>query len=120
MKRVLVLLSLVAALFVASACTYDTDLSVTASADLYYDNGDMINVAPVTFEGFHSRYLTDYDLEDIFLDLTQHVSKDFRTARMYLEIYDDISGKHLRDEAYGVVYNTYTDHYEFADLNVIY
>ena len=49
MKRVLVLLSLVAALFVASACTYDTDLSVTASAVLYYDNGDIVNVAPVTF-----------------------------------------------------------------------
>ena len=103
MKRVLVLLSLVAALFVASACTYDTDLSVTASAELYYDNGDIVTVAPVTFEGIHSRYLTDYDLEDIFVDLTQHVSKEFRTARMFLEIYDDISGKHLRDESYSVV-----------------
>ncbi len=103
MKRVLVLLSLVAALFIAGGCTYDTDLSVTASAELYYDNGDIVNVAPVTFEGIHSRYLTDYDLEDIFVDLTQHVSKDFRTARMFLEIYDDISGKHLRDESYSIV-----------------
>ena len=116
MKRVLVLLSLVAALFVVGACTYDTDLSVTASADLYYDNGDMINVAPVTFEGFHSRYLTDYDLEDIFLDLTQHVSKDFRTARMYLEIYDAYSGKFLRNETYGVIYNSRTGYYDFAEM----
>ena len=103
MKRVLFILSLIAALFVTRACTYDTDLSVTASAVLYYDNGDIVNVAPVTFEGIHSRYLTDYDLEDIFVDLTQHVSKDFRTARMFLEIYDDISGKHLRDESYSIV-----------------
>ena len=102
MKRVLVLLSLVAALFIAGGCTYDTDLSVTASAELYYDNGDIVNVAPVTFEGFHTRYLTDYDLEDIFVDLTQHVSHEFRTARMFLEIYDDISGKHLRDESYSI------------------
>ena len=120
MKRVLVILSLIAALFVASSCTYETDLYVYASAELYYDNGDIVNVAPVTFEGIHSRYLTDYDLEDIFMDLTQHVSLDFRTARMFLEIYDDISGKHLRDEAYGVVYNSYTKHYEFADLNIVY
>jgi hypothetical protein len=102
MKRVLVILSLIAALFIAGSCTYETNLSVTASAALYYDNGDIVNVAPVTFEGIHSRYLTEYDLEDIFLDLTQHVIRDFRTARMYLEIYDDISGKHLRDEIYNV------------------
>ena len=102
MKRVLVILSLIAALFIAGSCTYETNLSVTASADLYYDNGDIVNVAPVTFKGIHSRYLTDYDLEDIFLDLTQHVIRDFRTARMYLKINDDISGKHLRDEIYNV------------------
>ena len=120
MKRVLVILSLIAALFVASSCTYETDLYVYASAELYYDNGDIIRIDPVKYEGYHMTYLSDADLEDIFLDLTKHVKHDFRDATLYLEIYDDISGKHLRDEVYGVVYNTYTDHYEFADLNVIY
>lgn len=34
MKRVLVILSLIAALFIAGSCTYETNLSVTASAEL--------------------------------------------------------------------------------------
>ncbi len=29
-------------------------------------------------------------------------------------IYDEISGKHLRDESYAVVYNTHTGHYGFV------
>jgi hypothetical protein len=116
MKRVLVLLSLVAALFIAGGCTYDTDLSVTASAELYYDNGDIVNVAPVTYRGYHMTYLSDVDLEDIFLDLTQHVKSDFRTATLYLEIYDDISGRFLRNETYGVIYNTRTGYYDFAEI----
>lgn len=120
MKRVLVLLSLVAALFIASSCTFDTELSVDAHAELIYGDYDVIPVGPVTYEGFHFRNLTDDDLEYIFLDLTKHVKSDFREATLYLEIYDDISGKHLRDEAYGVIYDTYTKHYEFADLNAIY
>lgn len=120
MKRVLVLLSLVAALFIAGGCTFDTELSVTASAELIYADLDVIPVGPVTYEGFHVRHLTDDDLEYIFSDLTKHVKNNFRDATLFLEIYDDISGKHLRDEVYGVVYNSYTNHYEFADLNIVY
>ncbi len=116
MKRVLVILSLIAALFVAGSCTYETDLSVTATAELYYDNGDIVNVAPVTYRGYHMTYLSDVDLEDIFLDLTQHVKSDFRTATLYLEIYDDISGRFLRNETYGVIYNTRTGYYDFAEI----
>jgi hypothetical protein len=55
-------------------------------------------------------------LEDIFLDLTQHVIRDFRTATMYLDIYDDISGKFLRTETYGVIYNSRTGYYDFAEM----
>lgn len=62
------------------------------------------------------RYLSDNDLEDIFLDLTQHVIRDFRTATLYLEIHDDISGKFLRNETYGVIYNTRTGYYDFAEM----
>ncbi len=91
-------------------------LSVCASAELLYPNGDIINVPPVIYGGYHVAYLSDTDLEDIFLDLTRHVARDFRTATMYLEIYDDFSGKHLRDEQYGVIYNSQTGHYDFALL----
>ena len=120
MKRVLTLLSLSCVLLLAGACHFDVSLSVDAEAELTYANGDIIRIDPVTFEGFHSKYLTDYDLEDIFIDLTQHVSHDFTTAILHLEIYDEISGKFLREENYGVVYNSHTRHYDFADMDIIY
>ena len=120
MKRVLALLSLVCALFVASACHYDTNISVDASAELTYANGDFIRIDPVLYEGFHHQRLTDNDLEDIFVDLTQHVSPDFTTAILHLEIYDAIGGKRLRDENYGVIYNAHTGHYDFADMDIVY
>ena len=116
MKRVLVIISLIAALFVASSCTYETDLSVTASADLYYDDLEVVPVGPYSYEGYHMTYLSDADLEDIFLDLTKHHKHDFRSARMYLEIYDAFSGKFLRNETYGVIYNSRTGYYDFAEM----
>ena len=116
MKRILVILSLIVALFAASSCTYETDLSVTASAELIYDDLDVIPVGPVSYEGYHMTYLSDADLEDIFLDLTKHVEHDFRNATMYLEIYDSFSGKHLRDEAYAVSFNTRTGYYDFSEI----
>lgn len=63
------------------------------------------------------KYLTDNDLEDIFLDLTKHVKHDFRNAMLYLEINDEISGKYLRNETYAVSYNTRTGYYDFAEIH---
>ena len=120
MKRVLALLTVLLALLLASGCHYDIDLSVDASAELTYDNGDHIRIDPVTYEGFHRKHLSDNDLEQIFLDLTRNVNPDFHTAILFLEMYDEISGAHLRDETYGVVYNTHTGHYDFADMDVVY
>ena len=120
MKRVLALLSLVCALFIASACHYDVNLSVEADAELTYANGDIIRIDPVLFEGFHHKNLTDNDLEDIFVDLTTNVNPDFLTAVLHLKLYDEIGGKYLGDETYGVIYNSRTGHYDFADMNVIY
>ena len=45
MKRLLALLSLVCALFVASACHFDVDLSVDADATLIYPDSAMIPAA---------------------------------------------------------------------------
>lgn len=120
MKRVLVLLSLVCALFAAGACHYDVNISVEADAQLTYANGDLIRIDPVLFEGFHTRYLTDYDLEDIFIGLTRNVNPDFTTAILHLALFDEISGKFLREETYGVVYNSRTGHYDFADMGITY
>ena len=91
-------------------------LSVTASAELLYPNGYLVKTPSVFFDGFHQEYLSGDDLEFIFVDITKHVMLDFKTAILYLEIYDDISGKLLRDEQYGVVYNSQTGHYDFALL----
>ena len=116
MKRVLALLTLICALFVVSACHFDVNLSVEADATLTYANGDVIRIDPVLYEGFHHKHLSDYDLEDIFIDLTKNVSDSFIAAELHLAVYDEISGKYLRDEDYGVVYNAHTGHYDFAEL----
>ena len=115
MKRVLALLSLVCALFVTSACHFDVNLSVDADATLFYP--DAVTVGPAHYEGFH--HLTDYDLEDIFIDLTKHVQDNFTSAVLHLAIYDEISGKYLRDEDYAVVYDSRTGHYAFTDYGIL-
>ena len=120
MKRVLTLLSLVCALFLASACHYDVNLSVEADAELTYANGDVIRIDPVLFEGIHHNKLTDNDLESIFIDLTKHASPGFMTAILHLVLYDEIGGKYLGEDTYGVVFNAHTGHYDFADMGVIY
>ena len=119
MKRVLALLSLVCALFATSACHFDVNLSVRADATLTYANGDLIRIDPVLYEGFHHKHLTDYDLEDIFIDLTKNIPDNFTSAVLHLAIYDEISGKYLRDENYSVVYDTRTGHYAFTDYDII-
>ena len=118
MKRVLALLSLVCALFVVSACHFDVNLSVDADATLIYPDTDVINLGPVHYEGFHQKHLSAYDLEDIFIDLTKHVSDSFSTAVLHLSVYDEISGKFLREETYAVVYDTHTGHYEFTEYDL--
>ena len=117
MKRVLALLSLVCALFAVSACHFDVNLSVDADATLFYP--DAVTVGPAHYEGFHHKNLTDYDLEDIFIDLTKHVQDNFTSAVLHLAIYDEISGKYLRDEDYAVVYDSRTGHYAFTDYGIL-
>ena len=116
MKRVLTLLAVVFGFLAVSACDYDLDISVDASAELTYYNGDDIRIAPVTYEGFHSSWLSNSDLERIFVDLTRNVNPDFATAYLDLDIFNDITGTPIRSESYGVVYNSYSGHYEFAEL----
>ena len=120
MKRALALLSLVCALCFASACHYDVNLSVEADAKVYYANGDLIPIDPVLYEGYHHKHLTDSDLEDIFIDLTKHVNPDFMNGVLHLRLYDEIGGKYVGEETYGVHPNSRTGHYEFDDMSVSY
>ncbi|MBR6857927.1 MAG: hypothetical protein IKM89_00830 [Bacteroidales bacterium] len=57
-------------------------------------------------------------MEWIFLSLLKanHVNDDFRAAYLYLSIYDEIGGKFLREETYGVVYDSFSGHYEFTEM----
>lgn len=116
MRRVLTLLTLVLALLTVSACHFDVNLSIDASAEISYNNGDLIRIDPVSFEGFHHNILTDSELEQIFIDLTRNVNPDFQTAVLHLAVFDAFSGSYLRDEDYAVVYSSYTGHYDFAEL----
>ena len=38
---------------------------------------------------------------------------------LHLAIYDEISGKYLRDEDYAVVYDSRTGHYAFTDYDIL-
>ena len=120
MKRLFLLLSLAAALFSLSACHYEYDLSVDAYADLSYENGDQFSTYEVHYDGFHQSAFSDSDLEYIFTDLIKDEDPAIKTAILYLKVYDDILGEFLRDETYGVVYDSRTGHYSFADLNARY
>ena len=119
MKRVLALLSLVSALFLAGACHYDVNLSVQATAELVID-GAPFRIGPVLYEGFHHNSLSDNDLNEIFTDLTKDVKANFVTAVLHLELFDEIGGEFLREENYGVVYNSHTGRFDFADLDIAY
>ena len=119
MKRVLALLSLVCALFVASACHYDVNLSAEASAELFYYD-DEVRVGPVLYEGFHKKYLSDNDLEDIFIDLTKNVKDNFTAAYLYLRLFDEIGGKYVGDDTYSVIFDSHTGHYVFTEANYSY
>ena len=94
--------------------TNDICIFIKASAELFYTNGDIVRIDPIKYEGLRHEKLLDNDLEYVFLDLTKHISSDFSSATLSVSIYDDGSGKHLRDEKYGVVYNSRTGHYDFT------
>ena len=120
MKRTLAFLTFLVSLFAVSACHYNVNLSVAAHADLTYANGDILHTDIVEYEGYHRNSFSNDDLEHIFIDLTQHASPDFTTAILYLSVFDEIKGAPLRDETYGVVYNSHSGHYDFADMDIRY
>ena len=123
MKRVLALLALMCALFVVSACHYDVSLSVEASADLNILHlNTPVHITSTEYYRFHRKSLSKEELAYIFADLLRinHADEDFQTATLYLSIFDEISGKFLRNETYGVVYDSFTRQYAFADLDAEY
>ena len=115
MKRVLALLSLVCALFATSACHYSIELSVNASAELLYDGKSPEIWGPNQYSVHHTT-LTESDLESFFLDLTKKADIDFKAAFLYLDIYDEIGQKPLPNKTYGVVFDSRSGRYSFAEI----
>jgi hypothetical protein len=125
MKRVLTLLTVVCALFAVSACHYSTNVSVEATANMLYDNGGQLDIGPMTLDGFHRRSLSDSDVQRVINELIINVLDSYganipRTGVLYLRLFDSVSGKHLGDEEYGLVYNSGSRTYDFANLAVEY
>ena len=118
MKRVLAFLALVAVLFLAGSCNYEVNLSVEASAELYYDIEPLPVSIPWTLvdRTFHSEHFSDSDLEYIFASVTKGAIGDYRTAVLNLKVSDKVSGKFLRNESYGVIING-SGGFDFADLS---
>ena len=122
MRRILLLAAFLCALCFASSCYYEANLSVDATAELLYPSGTKYSIGPVRYDGYRHNSLSDDELEYMFLDLTESfIDKNsenqyFSSAMLYLEIYDAVSGEHLRDEVYGVVYSSQSGHYEFAEM----
>ncbi len=114
MKKLLLFLALAAALLTVSSCKKTSIVSVDASAVLIYPDLTQVTIPAQRFDGFSSSYLSDDDLEYIFTRLIRNASPNFSTAALSLDIYDAVTDVFIRKESYGVVYNSYTGHYDFA------
>ena len=114
MKKLLLFLTLAAALLALSSCEKTSVVSVDASAVLIYPDLSQIAIPAQRFDGFSSRYLSDDDLEYIFTRLIRNANPNFSSAAMTLDIYDAVTDAFIRNETYGVVYNSYSGHYDFA------
>lgn len=126
MKRVLVLLALIAAALLANSCSSETNLSVIAFAELddfgpsYELKPGPVRIGPVKIgKVFHNDPLSDSDLRYIFTELMKGVSTNYTTAILCLEVHDAVSDRKLRDETYGVIINS-SGGFDFANMDVVY
>ena len=130
MKRLLVIFSLIAALFVANSCSHETNLSVTAFVELdgffsfssYYELKDSpVRIGPVKIGSvFHNNHFSDSDLTYIFTEVMKgNTTGNYTTAILHLEVRDAVSDKRLREETYGVVVNG-SGGYDFANMDIAY
>ena len=120
MKRFLILA--VTCLFAAVSCDFDYDLSIDASADVFFQDMTSLKTGVVVFDsGFHSRHLSDYQLSRIWDALSRNVNMDnFSSAMIHLDVYNKIGNEHLGMADYSVLYDQAKREYVFTDMNVTY
>lgn len=105
MKKLLLAISiLTAVLFSATSCDIDTNITVTAYAELNIIGEDVpMNTQTLSFGPFTHVYLSDSEIDSIFRTLIKNYNKNFQTAFLYLRYTDNITGAEMKIEEYGVV-----------------
>ena len=103
MKKFLIALSLITAFLFTTGCGGDVNVTIVARAELITPSMEIVPTQTLSFGPYTHYSLADYELEDIFKTLIKGNRTDFTSASLYLEYMDDISGRALRSEEYGVV-----------------
>ena len=119
MKRFLILA--VALLMGAVSCDFDYDLSIDASANVFFQDMSEVKIPPRTFDsGFHSRRLSTYQLDRIWKALSVNINMDnFSSAMMHLDVYNKICNQHLGMADYSVLYDP-VEGFVYTDMNSTY
>jgi len=115
MRRLLLCLALCLLPFL-TGCDIDVNVTIDAQARLYYANGDATLTAPVTYGPFTHRDLNDSELRRLFADLITGYNPDFLNADLLLQFQDNITGKDLGTDGYGVSYNSQKKEFVFTEL----
>lgn len=103
MKKIIIVLF--ALVLSAVSCDFDYDLKVIATGTFFY--GLDSEIAQETFDrGFHSRYLSEYQIENIYHSLSTKVSPDFTMAQLHLDIYNQIGNRFMGTSDYSVTPNS--------------
>jgi hypothetical protein len=105
MKKLILAISLVAAvLFSTTSCDIDVNVTVNAYAELMDLGSDVpVPTQTLSFGPFTHTYLSEPEVESIFLTLIKNSSKNFTAADLFLQYVDNIVGTELKMEHYGVV-----------------
>lgn len=104
MKKLLLALSIALVALFTTSCDIDINVTVNAYAELM-DLGSEVPVPTETlsFGPFTHTYLSQGEVETIFRTLIKNSSKNFTAADLFLQYVDNIVGKELKTEHYGVV-----------------
>ena len=116
MRRLLLCLAACLLLPFVTGCDVDVNVTIEAQARLYYANGDYVTTELVTYGPFTHRDLNDSELRRLFADLTRKYDQDFLNADLLLHFTDNITGRDLGTDGYGVTYNSRTKDFDFTEL----
>lgn len=105
MKRLLLAISAgIVALLCATSCDIDINVTVNAYAELMDLGSDVpVPTETLSFGPFTHYSLSEGEVDSIFRTLIKNSSKNFTAADLFLQYVDNIAGRELKTEHYGVV-----------------